>query len=104
MVILFAISWVYTRNYLYFTVILHTTLIKPLEMGYKPYFGYYVFNSFLIVLGGLQLFWTYLLIKFAKRLITNMGQRVEDTRSDPEEYTDDEDETMIESSEIDKKH
>ena len=45
-----------------------------------------------------------MLFKFAKKLISNMGKKgVEDSRSDPEEYTDDEDDEVVESSILHKK-
>jgi len=86
----FAASWIWSRNYIYATEILHTTIIKPLNIGYKPYFGYYLFNAFLIVLGGLQVYWTYMLVKFIYRIVTTTDKKVKDDRSDAEEYTDSE--------------
>merc|ERR1712178_16600 len=84
----FAVSWIWTRNWIYAREILHTTMVKPLHMGYKPYFGYYLFNLFLIILGALQVYWTYMLVKFIYRIVTSTDKKVKDDRSDAEEYTD----------------
>jgi hypothetical protein len=50
---------------------------------YSPFPGYYLLNALLFVLQMLHIYWFYLIVKMAMRLIS--GQQVEDSRSDSEE-------------------
>ena len=88
----FAVTFLFTRCYLYPTLVLHTTWVKSMWL-YTPFPGYYFFNFFLFALMILNLFWSYLILKMAYGLLSSGGKSVEnDSRSDAEEYTDSEEE------------
>lgn len=57
-------------------------MIYPLEF-YPAFFGYYFFNSMMVVLQMLHVFWAYFIVRMAHKFIT--GKLVEDERSDREE-------------------
>ena len=56
---------------------------------YQPFPAYYLFNALLLVLQLLHIFWFYLIVKMAARLLS--GNQVEDSRSD---YDDDDDQEI----------
>lgn len=107
MFILFLVSWVVLRhgvyNYLFYqTWVNSTALMKDSQCiageFQKRCWTPTVMNSFLGLLGGLQIItciWMYLILKVARKVI--MGQSAEDVRSD-EDDTDVEDESKTDTS------
>ena len=105
MAAIFGLTWIYTRCYLALKYICYTTLIEPhymkpreweyplnidkIEVSTWP--TYWIFNSFVVILQCLNFYWTFLLLKFIKRIIFDKNKKVEDDRSDAEEFTGDED-------------
>ncbi|NXG52624.1 CERS2 synthase, partial [Psilopogon haemacephalus] len=69
--------------------IMHCTVVYPLDL-YPAFFGYYFFNSMMVVLQSLHIFWAFLIIRMAQKFIT--GKVVEDERSDREETESSEEE------------
>lgn len=49
--------------------IMHCTVFYPLDL-YPAFFGYYFFNFMMLVLQSLHIFWAYLIICMAQKLIT----------------------------------
>lgn len=80
--IVFAVVFIITRLVIMPFWILHCTMIYPLEF-YPAFFGYYFFNSMMVVLQMLHVFWAYFIVRMAHKFIT--GKLVEDERSDREE-------------------
>ena len=68
--------------------IVHTSWVKSMWI-FSPFPGYYLFNFLLMVLQVLHIFWFYLIVKMAFRLMS--GNQVEDSRSDSEESDPEED-------------
>ncbi|XP_060543098.1 ceramide synthase 2-like isoform X2 [Pantherophis guttatus] len=66
--------------------ILHNTWYYFMEL-YPPFFGYYFFNTLLIVLQLLHVFWSYLIICMVYRFLIH-GTVEKDVRSDPEDSED----------------
>ena len=56
---------------------------------FDPFFGYYFFNFLLMVLQILHLYWFYLILDMAYRLLK--GKNVTDSRSDEEFSVDESD-------------
>ncbi|XP_015686698.1 ceramide synthase 2-like, partial [Protobothrops mucrosquamatus] len=92
--ILFAVIFIITRLIILPFWILHCTMIIPLKV-YPPFFGYYFFNSMMVILQCLHVFWAYLIIRMAQKFIT--GKTVEDERSDRDEtdYSVEEEEKAV---------
>ncbi|KAL7977968.1 hypothetical protein Chor_004955 [Crotalus horridus] len=92
--IVFAVVFIITRLIILPFWILHCTMISPLKV-YRPFFGYYFFNSMMVILQCLHVFWAYLIIRMAQKFIT--GKIVEDERSDRDEtdYSVEEDEKAV---------
>lgn len=86
--ICFGASFFVSRLIFYPGWILHTTWVKSMWL-YNPFPGYYLFNALLLVLQFLHIFWFYLIIKMAIRLVS--GNQVEDSRSD---YEDDDEQEL----------
>jgi len=79
--VVFSIVWVITRCGVYPTWILYSTLYDAtLFIEFFP--AYYFFNSLLVTLQVLHIFWTYFLFKAIYKAITKGG--VDDQRSDSE--------------------
>ena len=67
--------------------IMHTTLLKPWSIAdFELFPGYYVFNSLLFILLGLHIFWFYLIVDMALKLVK--GSDINDSRSEDEEVED----------------
>ncbi|XP_063001800.1 ceramide synthase 2 [Elgaria multicarinata webbii] len=86
--IVFAVVFIITRLIIFPFWILRCTIIDPLDV-YPPFFGYYFFNSMMIVLQSLHVFWAYFIIRMAHKFIT--GKSVDDERSDRDETDNSED-------------
>uniref|UniRef100_A0A8C5M165 Ceramide synthase 3 n=1 Tax=Leptobrachium leishanense TaxID=445787 RepID=A0A8C5M165_9ANUR len=80
--ILFAVVFVISRLIIFPFWILYATLVYPLY--YCPrFFLYYFFNMIMFVLQFLHIYWTYLIFKMVKKVIS--GNMSGDDRSDKEE-------------------
>ncbi|XP_066539994.1 ceramide synthase 2 isoform X2 [Hoplias malabaricus] len=87
--IVFGAFFIITRLIIFPFRIMYCTWVYPVTL-YPPFFGYYFFNSLLLVLQCLHIFWAVLIIRMALRFLPR-NEIVEDERSDREE-TDDSDE------------
>ncbi|XP_061462124.1 ceramide synthase 2 [Rhineura floridana] len=87
--IVFAIVFIITRLIILPFWILHCTVVYPLDL-YPPFFGYYFFNTMMVILQCLQVFWAYFIIRMAWKFIT--GKVLEDERSDRDETDNTEEE------------
>ncbi|XP_077176028.1 ceramide synthase 2 [Paroedura picta] len=77
--IVFSVVFIISRLIIFPFWILHCTVIYPLDI-YPPFFGYYFFNSMMIVLQCLHIFWAYYIVRMAHKFLT--GKVVKDERSD----------------------
>ncbi|XP_015279981.1 PREDICTED: ceramide synthase 2 [Gekko japonicus] len=92
--IVFSVVFIISRLIIFPFWILHCTVIYPLYM-YPPFFGYYFFNSMMITLQCLHIFWAYYILRMAHKFIT--GNVVKDERSDHDETdsTEEEEEEKV---------
>ncbi|XP_036912491.1 ceramide synthase 4 [Sturnira hondurensis] len=81
--IVFSLVFFYTRLVLFPTQILYTTYYESIANS-APFFAYYFFNSLLVMLQLLHVFWSCLLLRMIYRF-TKKGQMEKDIRSDMEE-------------------
>lgn len=81
--IVFAVVWTSTRVIAFAYVILYSTVFLSLQFT-DPFPGYVLFNSLLVVLYLLQLYWTYLIVDMTIHTIRSGGQW-KDGRSDTED-------------------
>jgi len=77
--VIFTLLWITTRLGVYPMWIIYSTSIEaPTFVAMFP--AYYIFNSLLILLLGLHLFWTYVILKIAYKAMA-AGQMEGDLRS-----------------------
>ncbi|XP_039107502.1 ceramide synthase 4 isoform X2 [Hyaena hyaena] len=81
--IIFSLVFFYTRLVLFPTQILYTTYYESIANS-GPFFGYYFFNSLLLALQLLHVFWSCLILRMIYSF-TKKGQMEKDVRSDVEE-------------------
>ncbi|XP_039713777.1 ceramide synthase 4 [Pteropus medius] len=81
--IVFSVIFFYTRLVLFPTQILYTTYYDSIANS-GPFFGYYFFNSLLMLLQLLHVFWSFLVLRMLHSF-TKKGQLENDIRSDMEE-------------------
>ncbi|XP_066122740.1 ceramide synthase 4 [Saccopteryx bilineata] len=81
--IIFSLVFFYTRLVLFPTQILYTTYYDSIANS-GPFFGYYFFNSLLVMLQLLHVFWSCLILRMIYSF-TKKGQMEKDVRSDVEE-------------------
>ncbi|XP_045706539.1 ceramide synthase 4 isoform X4 [Phyllostomus hastatus] len=81
--IVFSLVFFYTRLVLFPTQILYTTYYESIANS-GPFFGYYFFNSLLVMLQLLHVFWSCLILRMIRNF-TKKGQLEKDIRSDMEE-------------------
>ncbi|XP_035888626.1 ceramide synthase 4 isoform X2 [Phyllostomus discolor] len=81
--IVFSLVFFYTRLVLFPTQILYTTYYESIANS-APFFGYYLFNSLLVMLQLLHVFWSCLILRMICNF-TKKGQMEKDIRSDMEE-------------------
>ncbi|XP_016018630.1 ceramide synthase 4 isoform X2 [Rousettus aegyptiacus] len=81
--IVFSVVFFYTRLVLFPTQILYTTYYESIANS-GPFFGYYFFNSLLMLLQLLHVFWSCLILRMIHSF-TKKGQIEKDIRSDMEE-------------------
>lgn len=81
--IVFSLVFFYTRLVLFPTQILYTTYYESIANS-APFFGYYFFNSLLMMLQLLHVFWSCLILRMIHSF-TKKGQMEKDIRSDMEE-------------------
>lgn len=94
--VVFAIVFFVTRLFIYPFWILHTAVIKPLDL--VPRFPSHVFfNFFLVVLLCLHIFWGSIILKMAYYMC-KQGEVQDDDRSDIEEESSDEEEVAKKES------
>ncbi|KAL8184787.1 UNVERIFIED_CONTAM: Ceramide synthase 2, partial [Gekko kuhli] len=67
--IVFSVVFIISRLIIFPFWILHCTVIYPLAV-YPPFFGYYFFNSMMITLQCLHIFWAYYIVRMAHKFIT----------------------------------
>nr|KAF6479447.1 ceramide synthase 4 [Molossus molossus] len=88
--IIFSLVFFYTRLVLFPTQILYTTYYESIANS-SPFFGYYFFNSLLVMLQLLHVFWACLVLRMIHSF-TKKGQMEKDIRSDVEESASSEEE------------
>uniref|UniRef100_A0A3B1KDL8 Ceramide synthase 2 n=1 Tax=Astyanax mexicanus TaxID=7994 RepID=A0A3B1KDL8_ASTMX len=66
--IVFAAFFIITRLFIFPFRIMYCTWVYPVTL-YPPFFGYYFFNSLLLVLQCLHIFWAVLIIRMALRFL-----------------------------------
>merc|ERR1711981_679829 len=81
----FAVTFIIPRDFMYPYMVLHTSWVKSMWL-YTPYFAYYAFNAFLMIIQILNWFWSYTLLRMAYRLLTT-NELGDDDRSDAEEVS-----------------
>nr|XP_057929535.1 ceramide synthase 4a isoform X1 [Doryrhamphus excisus] len=84
--VVFALVFLVTRLVVFPCRVIHTTLIVSLEF-FQPFFGYFFFNSLLLVLQALHIFWAYLILRMVYKFAF-MGKVERDERSDEESEAD----------------
>ncbi|KAH0499899.1 Nostrin [Microtus ochrogaster] len=87
--VMFAMVFVTTRLGLFPLWVLNTTLFESWEIV-GPFPSWWVFNLLLLLLQGLNCFWSYLVVKIACKAVSK-GKVSKDDRSDIESSSDDED-------------
>lgn len=88
--IIFAVIFILTRLVIFPFWIIHTTLLLSMEV-FSPFSGYYFFNTLLLVLQGLHVFWAALILRMAHKLLLQ-GKLDKDARSDEESTAEEEEE------------
>ncbi|CAH1978077.1 unnamed protein product [Acanthoscelides obtectus] len=84
---IFTIVWITTRIGIFpFWIIKNTSYDAPKVVPMFP--AYYIFNSLLVLLLVLHIFWTYLILKIAYNSL-NAGQMEGDIRSSSDDYSED---------------
>ncbi|KAI7809448.1 putative ceramide synthase 2-like [Triplophysa rosa] len=69
-------------------VIIYTTLVLSMDI-FEPFMGYYFFNSLLMVLQLLHIYWDYLILRMIYKFLF-LGKQDKDERSDVESEPDEE--------------
>ncbi|XDB47881.1 hypothetical protein AB1E18_001470 [Capra hircus] len=87
--VMFAMVFITTRLGVFPLWVLNTTLFESWEIV-GPYPSWWVFNLLLLVIQGLNCFWSYLIVKIACKAISK-GKVSKDDRSDIESSSDEED-------------
>nr|XP_040039695.1 ceramide synthase 2-like isoform X1 [Gasterosteus aculeatus aculeatus] len=88
--VVFALAFLVTRLVVFPGRVVHTTLVLSLEF-FQPFFGYYFFNTLLLVLQALHIFWAYLILRMLYKFVF-LGKVERDERSEDESEVDDEEE------------
>ncbi|XP_030580065.1 ceramide synthase 2 [Archocentrus centrarchus] len=83
----FAIVFMVTRLIIFPFWLIHCTWVYPV-LYYPAFFGYYFFNTVLVVLLCLHIFWAYLILRMIRKFI--FGTLTKDERSENEEEEGDE--------------
>ncbi|ELW47241.1 ceramide synthase 4 [Tupaia chinensis] len=81
--LVFSCVFLYTRLVVFPTQILYTTYYESI-INHGPFFGYYFFNTLLLMLQLLHVFWSCLILRMLYSF-TKKGQMEKDVRSDVEE-------------------
>lgn len=77
----FTVFWILTRLVGYYSIVLWTTMYNASNViSWFP--CYFFFNTLLIALGALQLYWTGVILSIAKNAINAGPGNIEDVRSD----------------------
>ncbi|XP_078183582.1 ceramide synthase 6 isoform X6 [Callithrix jacchus] len=87
--LMFAMVFITTRLGIFPLWVLNTTLFESWEIV-GPYPSWWVFNLLLLLVQGLNCFWSYLIVKIACKAVSR-GKVSKDDRSDIESSSDDED-------------
>ncbi|CAK7309186.1 Ceramide synthase 6 [Vulpes lagopus] len=87
--VMFAMVFITTRLGIFPLWVLNTTLFESWEIV-GPYPSWWVFNLLLLLIQGLNCFWSYLIVKIACKAISK-GKVSKDDRSDIESSSDEED-------------
>ncbi|KAK5643907.1 hypothetical protein RI129_007752 [Pyrocoelia pectoralis] len=81
MFVMFTLVWIITRLCIFPFWIIKSTLFDSLTLTHtSPFPVYYIFNSFLIIILALDLFWTYLIVKVLNNYLKK-GHVERDARS-----------------------
>ncbi|CAN9506915.1 unnamed protein product [Ophioblennius macclurei] len=97
--VLFAIVFIVTRLIIFPFWLIHCTWVYPV-LYYPAFFGYYFFNTMLVILLCLHIFWAYLILRMIKKFM--FGNLKRDERSDNEE-DEGEDDSLTEE-EVEQPH
>nr|XP_004568752.1 ceramide synthase 3 [Maylandia zebra]XP_004568753.1 ceramide synthase 3 [Maylandia zebra] len=97
--VLFAIVFMVTRLIIFPFWLIHCTWVYPV-LYYPAFFGYYFFNTMLVVLLCLHIFWAYLILRMIRKFM--FGTLTKDERSDNEE--EDGDESSSTQDEVEQRH
>ncbi|XP_054645797.1 ceramide synthase 4a isoform X3 [Dunckerocampus dactyliophorus] len=95
--VVFALVFLVTRLVVFPCRVIHTTLVVSLEF-FQPFFGYFFFNSLLLVLQALHIFWAYLILRMVYKFAF-MGKVERDERSDEESEADEDEQPEEECDE-----
>ncbi|XP_012883477.1 PREDICTED: ceramide synthase 6 isoform X2 [Dipodomys ordii] len=87
--IMFAMVFITTRLGIFPLWVLNSTLFESWEIV-GPYPSWWLFNLLLLLIQGLNCFWSYLIVKIAYKAISK-GKVTKDDRSDIESSSDEED-------------
>ncbi|XP_034170805.2 ceramide synthase 2 [Pangasianodon hypophthalmus] len=88
--VVFAVVFLVTRLVVFPSKIIYTTLISSMEV-FQPFVGYYFFNSLLLVLQFLHIFWAWLILRMIYKFLF-LGKLDKDERSDDESEADEDEE------------
>ncbi|XP_006804259.1 ceramide synthase 2 [Neolamprologus brichardi] len=97
--VLFAIMFMVTRLIIFPFWLIHCTWVYPV-LYYPAFFGYYFFNTMLVVLLCLHIFWAYLILRMIRKFM--FGTLTKDERSDNDE--EDGDESSSTQDEVEQRH
>ncbi|KAG9350655.1 hypothetical protein JZ751_024544 [Albula glossodonta] len=93
--VVFAAVFLVTRLVVLPCKVIHTTLFLTLDV-YQPFFGYYFFNTLLLVLQALHIFWAWLIIRMIFKFAFK-GKVERDERSDEESEVEEAEEEEVEA-------
>ncbi|KAL4608047.1 ceramide synthase 2-like isoform X1 [Arapaima gigas] len=99
--VFFAVVFLVTRLIVFPSKVIHTTMVLSMEV-FKPFFGYYFFNSLLLVLQGLHIFWAWFILRMVYKFLY-LGKVEQDERSDVDSEPGEEDEGEAEHPQWEKR-
>uniref|UniRef100_A0A8B9LNT9 Ceramide synthase 4a n=1 Tax=Astyanax mexicanus TaxID=7994 RepID=A0A8B9LNT9_ASTMX len=86
--VLFAVVFLVTRLIIFPCRVIYSTIVESQDF-FDPFPGYYLFNSVLLLLQALHIFWAYLILRMVYKFVF-LGKVERDERSDEESEVEEE--------------